>query len=264
MNIKMLINTLKSKTLNGYISFVKTIDTAGSLEREPVCVNDKASDGKELTETTLTAICEKNSVHNELIRKYSPEKIACGETDFDRTKKLLDWLTENTSYSGIKTKQLTDNSVDLLDYSFGKPFRYAINCREKAIVFADCLVTAGIKAYPVCLRSQKFSDCHFVCRVYLGELQKWCAFDPSFGCYFTDERGNLLDIFEIRDLFIGGKEPTVCGYNFNGTTECFNVYMNGFLKYCCSNLSTWADNSTELRNGKKYSEKKKFCSKIPE
>lgn len=263
MKINTVISILKSKTLQGYIKVVSSTDTASMLKNEPLCINDKTNDNKEFAPTTLDAICEKNSVHSELIKKYSPDKIACGKTDFERTVKLLEWLTDNTFYCGIKTKKVTDNSIDILDFSFGKHFRHAINCREKAIVFADCLVASGIKAYPVCLTSKKHIGCHFVCHVYLGELQKWCAFDSSFGCYFTDENGNLLDVFEMRDLFINGKKPVVCGYNFNGTTECFDVYVNGFLKYCSSNISTWADNSEDRRSSKNYSGKKLFKSKIP-
>lgn len=264
MIIRALKNRFETRNLQSYIKLVNGIDTEKQLKEEPTCANDKTYDGKALSETDLTSIISRNEMHDELLRKYNLEKVAAGNTDFERTVNLLNWLTGNTCYCGITQRKVTDNSLDILDFSFGKPFKYAINCRAKAIALADCLVAAGIKAYPIILSSLKFNGCHLICHVYLGELGKWCAFDPSFGCYFTDENGSLLDVFEIRDLFIGGREPTVCGYNFNGTTECFDVYMNGFLKYCISNVCTWTDNSPDRRNGKSFSKKKIFNAKIPE
>ena len=60
-----------------------------------------------------------------------------------------------------------------------------------------------------------------------------------------------------------GEEPIINGYNFNGTKECFDVYVNGFLKMCISNLSTWQDNSMDRRNKKNWSDRKRFNGKIP-
>ena len=68
------------------------------------------------------------------------------------------------------------------------------------------------------------------------------------GCWFSDKAGNPIDIFEMREMFLQGDEPVVNGYNFNGTTECFEVYINCFLKMCISNLSTWRDNSMDRRD----------------
>ena len=95
------------------------------------------------------------------------------------------------------------------------------------------------------------------------KLVKWCVFDPSFGCWFSDKSGNPLDVYDLRKMFLHGEEPTVIGYNFNGTTECFDVYINAFIKTCISNLSTWQDNSMDRRNTKKIADKKKFNAKLP-
>ena len=100
--------------------------------------------------------------------------------------------------------------------------------------------------------------------VYISEEDKWCTFDPSFGCWFTDKENNLLDIFEIRELFLENKEPIVKGYSFNGKQENFDVYINCFIKLCISNLSTWADNSSDRRSEDNFSGRKQFNSAIPE
>lgn len=264
MKLKTLLQCIKMRgNLNEYIEFVNSADVEKILAQEPVCIKDKGSKDKELAETDYASILGRNEIHDVISEKYSLNEIAVGETDFERVLNVLKWLTDNTFYNGMQIIPLSDNSPDILEFSFGKPFKNAINCRLKAIAFADCLVAVGIKAYPVCMISSKFNYCHFTCQAYISELEKWCVFDPSFGCYFTDKSGNPIDIFEMRNIFIKGNQPTVCGYNFNGTTECFEVYVKSFLNACVSNLSTWQDNSPDRRTGRKWKHKKKFQSRIP-
>lgn len=258
------IKSLKLQNQKNYHEFVKNYDTVKFLKNEPLCIMDKGYDNTELTVTNFNRIFKQTEMHQKLAEKYNLHKISLGKTDFERAVNLLNWLTENTFYNGAQLVALTDNSIDVLNYSFGKPFSKAINCRLKAIVYADCLLSVGIKAYPVCMLSSKFNEgCHFTCHVYLSEIKKWCAFDPSFGCWFTDTNNNMIDLFEMRDMFIAGEKPVINGYNFNGTDDCIDIYTECFLKLCLSNLSTWNDNSMERRTGKKWKNKKKFQSKIP-
>ena len=247
-----------------YSEFVSEMDYEKELLREPVCIKDMASEKTELAETELDKIIQPYDFHIQLNEKYNLSEIATADSDFDKTVQLLEWLTEHTYYSGMQMKMLDDDTFDILDYSFDKSFKYAINCRYRAIAFADCLIAVGIKAFPVAMVSSEFTGSHFTCLVYISEEDKWCSFDPSFGCWFTDKEGELLDIFEIRELFLENKEPVVKGYSFNGKQENFDVYMNSFLKFCISNLSTWADNSTDRRSENTFSGRKQFSSAIPE
>ena len=247
-----------------YAEYVSEMDYEEALLKEPVCVKDMASEDRELTETELDKIIKPYDFHTQLNEKYNLSDIATADSDFDKAVQILEWLTEHTYYSGMQMKMLNDDTLEILDYSFDKPFNRAINCRYRAIAFADCLVAVGIKAFPVAMVSSEFTGSHFTCLVYISEEDKWCSFDPSFGCWFTDEDGELLDIFEIRELFLENKEPVVKGYSFNGKQENFDVYMNSFLKFCISNLSTWADNSTDRRSENTFSGRKQFSSAIPE
>ncbi len=247
-----------------YAEYVSEMDYEEALLKEPVCIKDMASEDRELTETELDKIIKPYDFHAQLNEKYNLSDIATADSDFDKAVQVLEWLTEHTYYSGMQMKMLNDDSLEILDYSFDKPFNRAINCRYRAIAFADCLVAVGIKAFPVAMVSSEFTGSHFTCLVYISEEDKWCSFDPSFGCWFTDEEGELLDIFEIRELFLENKEPVVKGYSFNGKQENFDVYMNSFLKFCISNLSTWADNSTDRRSENTFSGRKQFSSAIPE
>ena len=247
-----------------YAEYVSEMDYEEALLKEPVCIKDMASEDMELTETELDKIIKPYDFHAQLNEKYNLSDIATADSDFDKAVQILEWLTEHTYYSGMQMKMLNDDTLEILDYSFDKPFNRAINCRYRAIAFADCLVAVGIKAFPVAMVSSEFTGSHFTCLVYISEEDKWCSFDPSFGCWFTDEEGELLDIFEIRELFLENKEPVVKGYSFNGKQENFDVYMNSFLKFCVSNLSTWADNSTDRRSENTFSGRKQFSSAVPE
>ena len=265
MNVKILIKCLSLQfDPKKYEMFVKKLDYKKLLGEEPVEISDKCYlDNGALAETALEHTCKYFELHRKLNERYMLSAVAGDDGDFKKAVRLLNWLTENTFYNGAMLRYITDNTIEILDYAFGKTFRNAINCRLKAISFADCLVAAGIKAYPVCMQSTGFKNCHFTCRVYISELDKWCIFDPSFGCWFADKSGNPLDIFEMREMFLQDEEPAVIGYSFNGTEECLDEYMNGFLKLCISNLSTWCDNSMDRRNTKKLPEKKRFNAKLP-
>lgn len=247
-----------------YAEYVSEMDYEEALLKEPVCIKDMASEDRELTETELDKIIKPYDFHTQLNEKYNLSDIATADSDSDKAVQILEWLTKHTYYSGMQMKMLNDDTLKILDYSFDKPFNRAINCRYRAIAFADCLVAVGIKAFPVAMVSSEFTGSHFTCLVYISEEDKWCSFDPSFGCWFTDEEGELLDIFEIRELFLENKEPVVKGYSFNGKQENFDVYMNSFLKFCVSNLSTWADNSIDRRSENTFSGRKQFSSAIPE
>lgn len=136
-----------------YISHVANMEYEKDLSEEPVCIKDKISDDEELVETDLSSVVSRLEMHDLLADKYNLSAVATAETDFEKVLQVLNWLTEHTYYSGAQMRLLTDNSLDILEYSFDKPFVNAINCRYKAIALADCLVAVGIKAYPVCMLS---------------------------------------------------------------------------------------------------------------
>ncbi len=266
MNIITLIRCIPLQTdPKKYEAFVRKTDYRKLLAEEPLCIKDEYyGDKKDLVETDLPSVTEYSELHRKLDETYKISETAEALTDFEKVLKVLRWLTENTFYNGAQLHMLTDDTRKIMKYALGKSFKNAINCRLKAIAFADCLVAVGIKAYPVAMCSAKFKNSHFTCRAYISELNKWCLFDPSFGCWFADEKGNPIDAFEMREMFLQGREPVVKEYNFNGTTECKDAYIYGFLKLCISNLSTWKDNSMDRRNAKKFKDRKLFNGRIPE
>lgn len=250
----------KTKTLEGYINFVAESD----LSKIPkLKVIDNAFDGCKLKETSLENMFLSLDSFDIIKEEYSFERIADCDNDFENVIKLMNWLTKNTYYSGAQFKPLPDDTSKILQFSFRNGFKNAINCRFKAIALSDILVSVGIKAFPVCLIDSAFNGCHLMCEVYLHDEDKWIVVDPSFNTYFKDDDEKILDVFELRELFLKNKTPKIIGYNFNGTTKCENIYINVFVKSCLANISTWKDNSENKRHSINMKDRKQFIYKIP-
>ena len=199
-----------------------------------------------------------------LVSKYAIPGISDKQSEYKKAFAIMDWLTQHTDYSGGQMKVLPDDSLKILQFSVDKGFKCAINCRDKAIVLTDLLLAHGIKAYPVLLQDGNRWGSHFIVHVFCRDVNKWVVFDPSFHCCFTDESGMLLNIFELRQLFLANKRPQLIGYSFNRTTECQEIYLQYFIGAELTYITTWKDNSNQNRKTKDISKRKDFSVQLPE
>lgn len=249
----------KLKTLDGYVSHIAKLDISKDIT---LTIGDES----ELKEPDYDNLYTYLSEYDEIKEKYSLNKVVNGDSDFERALSLMQWLTDNTYYNGNQLlfhKWLPDITLKILKFSYGKPFEYAINCRYKAVVLTDLLIAYGIKAVPVALLDADNDGNHIMVHAFLSDEQKWVLLDPSFNTYFTDEAGNVLNVFELRDRYLNMQEPIICGYNFNGTTKAIDVYKVLFIKSCMANISTWHDNTDSFRNSRNFSKRKLFDCKVP-
>lgn len=246
----------KLKTLDGYIAHIKNKD----LSQLPVLSDEQSNDLKSADCSNLFLYLDEYDIIKE---KYALCDVVKGDNDFEKALSLMHWLTQSTYYNGQQClfhKLLPDDTLAILDFSYNKSFEYAINCRYKAIVLTDILIAFGIKAYPVGLNNGD----HIVVHLYLSEKKKWVLFDPSFNTYFTDSDHNILNVFEMRDCFIEGKETIMNGYDFNGTTECMDVYKKVFIESNLYNFATWNDNSNSGRASRTIKKRKAFDYALPD
>lgn len=260
-NLFLTIIKLKKAKINvwgNYLNFVKNENNYDDS------VNLSIGDATLLQETNYDKLFQHIPKYNVLLDKYAVTLYGEEQSEFRKAVSIMQWLTDNTFYSGAQIRILPDDTLKILKYSVGKGFKHAINCRYKAIAFADLLLSNGLKAYPILLENANKTGSHFVTHAYCSDKEKWVLFDPSFNCYFEDETGNVLNVFELRDLMIKGERPNVVGYSFNGTDECKDIHIKYFIGSTLTNISTWKDNSNEGRRSKNFSKRKMFNCKLPE
>ncbi len=253
------IKKRKLKTREGYIEYLKKWDIS---KAPPLTVGN--TDG--LKDADYDKLFTYLNEYDLLKEKYSLETVIKGDTDFEKALSLMQWLTDSTWYSGeqhLFHPLLQDDTLSILDFGYKKSFYYAINCRYKAIALSDILMAFGIKAYPVSMVDADQDGNHLTVHAYLNDEKKWVLLDPSFNTYFTDSDGNVLNVLELRQYFLDGKEPVIHGYNFNGTTEGITPYKEVFLKSDLTNLSTWHDNTNDCRKTKNFNKRKQFDCKLP-
>ena len=121
MNIKTLIKSLPLQTNpKKYEQFVRELDYKKMLAEDPVEIRDKYYlENENLVETDLAHTSATYELHNKLNEKYNLSEVATADTDFEKVIQVLNWLTQNTFYNGAQLHPLTDNTLDILKYSFG-------------------------------------------------------------------------------------------------------------------------------------------------
>ena len=168
-------------------------------------------------------------VHEKLRKAYKLDEIAGQGTAFERSLRLMDWLTAHTYYSGMSVwsgyfNQWREDSYQRLRFAFDKPFSHSLNCRHKAMIFADCLMAVGIYAMPLGILPG-----HLVTHVWLPEERGWIMLDPSLGSYITGSEGRALNLIEIHDHHRKGEALRVARYSLNGTQDCRELYLDCFV-----------------------------------
>ncbi len=246
------------KKLDNYLAFVA--DESNYIHSKEFRILDSELKEQAQEENLFLYLTE----YDKIKERYKITGIDNIVNDFEKAVAIMQWLTENTYYLGMSFKILPDDTLKKLKYSFRKGFSGAINCRDKAIILTDLLIAHGIKAYPIMLNNITKTECHFVTHVYCKELEKWVVLDPSFNTHFTDENNRILNIFELREYKINGKEPLANGYSFNGTQKAKDIYLKYFIGNGLARISTWKDNSNHKRKSGNLGKRKCFDYKLPD
>jgi len=179
-------------------------------------------------------------VHEKLLKAYKLDEIAGQGATFTRALRLMGWLSAHTWYNGMSIwdARLPDDGLKILRYACDKPFLRCINCRHKAIALADCLRAVGMAAMPVGFCNYTYrpgeenvipTPNHLAVHLWLPEESRWVMLDPSFNSYASDEKGRALNLIEIQKLHRLGGELHVAQYDFNGTQDFREEYLNGFV-----------------------------------
>jgi len=180
-------------------------------------------------------------VHEKLLRRYRLAEIAGEGSDFERALRLMDWLCAHTWYNGMSIWsaylfQRRESSARMLRYAYDRPFAHALNCKHRALLLADCLLALGVPALPLWLRNESWREGgpegafrHCAVHAWLRDERRWVMLDPSFNSYIADGAGRALNLIEIQARHRRGEEIRAARYAFNGTQECKDLYLDGFL-----------------------------------
>ena len=182
-----------------------------------------------------------------LKNQYELDKIAGNGDDLSKALNLLFWLCDHTYHKGDYDNHIPMNSLDLLEYSFDKGRANGVNCLNLSVILTECLLSIGLPAHTVGLMpfSHEDMDNHVVVHVHIASLGKWMMLDPSWCSYFSDEEGNILDIFEIRNRFADDEE----------------VHLNEEFSYCGVKLISFPE---MVRHYKQYMAKDLFYFTVTE
>lgn len=179
---------------------------------------------------------------DKLREKYRLDQIAGTGDEWSKATNLSNWITEHIGYKPDITsakpevcKSLPMNGKGLLEYSFEKGQDYGINCYMHAIVLTEACLSLGLKCRIVSLNplNPYDYDNHLVNIVWCTNFSKWVMVDSSYNAYLRDAGGELLNPWEVRDLFCRHK-TIVCNNElvFNGVKRNSEDY----LRYLAKNL----------------------------
>lgn len=169
----------------------------------------------------------------ELRRVCKLDSVAGGGTEIGRLLRLLEWAHTVVRHDGSAANPEPREALHLIDVcrSEGR----GVNCRMMATILNEALLSLGFKSrYVTCLPyDRKDMDCHVTNLVYAESLHKWIYLDPTFGGYFMDEDGLLLNHAEVRDRLIAGATLRLpAGMDWNG--QPYEDWL--YLRYMAKNL----------------------------
>lgn len=183
--------------------------------------------------------------HPELKRlreTYKLDQVAGAGDEFSKAMMIIKWMKEHIAYKPDITSALPEvvktlpmNAKGLIEYSFDKGQSAGINCYMHTIVLTEACLSVGLKCRTVSLNPlNPFDyDNHLVNVVWSTARSKWVMVDPSYNAYVSDEKGQVLDPWEIRDQ-LSRQCNVVCNDElvFYGKKQD----SQGYLRYLAKNL----------------------------
>ncbi len=188
----------------------------------------------------------------ELRRTYNLDEAAGGGDDVSRIINLMRWVHKTIRHDGGSNNPDPRNSLHILEVCARE--KRGVNCRMLATVLNEVYLSMGFKSRHItCLpKFQDDPDCHVINIVYAESLGKWVYMDPTNEAYFRNEKGELLDIAEVREYIIGGRKLVLDKEaNWNGqalnTDEYLHYMSKNLFRFSCPAASEFGYESKPRR-----------------
>lgn len=199
-----------------------------------LAMNDTFTPGEKLTFTFdfsapgLTVLKE----------KYALEKLVVPENDFKTIQNLLAFVSQHITHGNDANEGVPRNALGFLTHAFDKP-EHVLNCKEQSITLAECFLAVKIPAYPIWEfpYSPYDMDNHVVVQVYSTFLKKWVMVDPTHNLYLSNEKGEYLDIFQLRKALAHQETLRLnSSAHYNGNSYDSKEHVEEILTYYAKDL----------------------------
>ncbi|TWI93900.1 transglutaminase superfamily protein [Mucilaginibacter frigoritolerans] len=178
-------------------------------------------------------------------QKFNLDSVAGSGDEISKFKNLLFWAHNIVRHDGSSGNPPNKNAIDLI--AVCKKDDRGVNCRMMATILKDAYQAEGFKARLVTCMPKDTADfdCHVITVVWSKTLNKWIWMDPTFNAYVSDEKGNLLNIEEVRERMINDQPWSLnADANWNNkskeTKQDYFHYMSKNLYWLkCAIKSDW-------------------------
>jgi len=137
-------------------------------------------------------------------KQFNLDSVSGHGDEISRIKNLLYWTHNIVRHDGNSANPKSKNAVDLITVC--QKENRGLNCRMMATILKDAYQAEGFKARVItCMpKDTADNDCHVITVVWAESLNKWVWMDPTFNAYVSDDKGNLLNIEEVRNRLVNG------------------------------------------------------------
>ncbi len=173
-----------------------------------------------------------------ILRKtFNLDSIAGSGNDVSKVLNLMYWIHNLVPHDGNHENPAVRNALSMINQC--KKENRGLNCRGLATVLNECYLSMGIKSrFVTCLPKDSLhvdNDCHVINMVYINSLKKWIWIDPTFCAYVMNEKGELLDLEEVRERIIDDK-PLILNPDANWNHKASETKEYYLYYYMAKNL----------------------------
>ena len=167
--------------------------------------------------------------------KFNLDSVGGNGDEISKIKNLLYWAHNVVRHDGNSNNPPSRNATDII--AVCKKDDRGVNCRMMATILKDAYQAKGFKARLVTCMPKDTADfdCHVIAVVWSKTLSKWVWMDPTFNAYVSDDKGNLLNIEEVRERLIAGK-PLVLNDDANWNNKVKQTKEDYLGRYMSKNL----------------------------
>ncbi|WP_276482138.1 transglutaminase-like domain-containing protein [Paraflavitalea pollutisoli] len=168
---------------------------------------------------------------------FNLDSVAGKGSEVSKVLNLLHWVHELIPHDGNHENPPVRNALAMIGVC--KSEKRGLNCRGLSTVLNECYLAMGFKSRLVtCLPKDSLGtdfDCHVINVVYIPSLKKWIWTDPTQDAYVMNEKGDLLDIREVRERLING-QPLILNPTANWNHQVSAVKEQYLYQYMAKNL----------------------------